>query len=245
MKTIIKSFLKMVQTEIKIYMREPVAAMIAITIPVFFILIIMEEIMPMDPYINYIIPSLIVMMIASNTLYILPVFITTYREIKYFKRLNATPISHLTLMLSLSIANFVMTMVGILTLLVIGILFYNAEFKGDVFIFSAGFVLIVLCMTFMGIFIASLCRTTRSAQGVGGFIFFVLMFFSDIFIPLELQPDWVGDFIAPFLPTSYGVTLITGLWNGEPLYNFSNDITVLIGFLILMSMASVWKSMRE
>ena len=237
----IKSFLKMLHTEVKMNLREPLAAMMAFIMPIFLLLLLMEEVMPMKPHIDHIVPSLIVLVVTMNAIFILPVFITTYREIKYFTRLKATPMTPLTLLSSLGIANFVMTMLGILTLLIVGMFLYDAEFGGQILTFSAGFILVVLCVTSMGILIASLCRTTKTAEGVGGLFALVLMFFSDLFIPLKDQPEWVGAYLAPLLPTSYAVELIRGLWLGEPLYDFSTQIIILLGFTVLLSVLSVWR----
>ncbi|MCL0074020.1 hypothetical protein M1O50_04025 [Dehalococcoidia bacterium] len=207
----IRPFLKMVYIEIKLmYQREPMGAMVAFIIPLFFFLIIMEGILPMPVCVNHLLPSIVVLAVVANAFFALPTSIATHREIKYFTQLKATPMTPLTLLFamgiasfvmtvlgilalitvatpmtslsllsSLGIANFVMTMLGILTLLAVGIFLYDAEFGGQILTFSAGFILIVLCITSIGILIASLCRTTKAAEGVGMLFSFTLMFFSE------------------------------------------------------------------
>ncbi|NKQ39782.1 MAG: ABC transporter permease [Methanosarcinales archaeon] len=246
MNTIIKSLIKATYTELKIYLREPLAAMMSFIMPLFFLLIIMEGIVPLkDPCINQVVPSMMLLVTVSNALYILPVSITSYRSIKYFTRVKASSLSPLFILLSIGIANFVMTFLGIMAIVILGISVYGAEFDGTIFSFSFGFFLTVFSMASIGFLIASLCRTVRDAEGVGELVMFVMMFFSGLFIPLEIQPDWVGNYIAPFLPTSYGVELLKELWIGEPIGYFLFEILVLIGVSCIGLIVSVMRFQLE
>ena len=236
-----RPFLKMIHIEIKVMcLREPLAAMVVFIMPLFFFLIIMEGIVPMPVYVNHVLPSIVALAVVTNACFSLPMSITSYREIKYFTQLKATPMTSLTLLAAMGAANFVMTVLGIFALIVVSMLFYGAEFGGDILVFSAGFVVFILSMSSIGILIASVCRTTRDVRGVSELVLFVMLFFSDLFIPLELQPEWVSDYVASFLPTSYAVELIRGLWIGEPVCDFAGNIAILIGVMILALMLSLW-----
>ena len=116
----IRPFLKMVYIEIKLmYQREPMGAMVAFIIPLFFFLIIMEGILPMPVCVNHLLPSIVVLAVVANAFFALPTSIATHREIKYFTQLKATPMTPLTLLSVMGIASFVMTVLGIFALITV------------------------------------------------------------------------------------------------------------------------------
>lgn len=59
------------------------------------------------------------------------------------------------------------------------------------------------------------------------------MFFSGVFVPLDRLPEWIRSYISPFLPVTYAVELLQGLWLGTPPGEFMLEIIILLGFLCL------------
>ncbi len=233
----IKQFSKLVVTEFKLFLREPEAVLFGFVFPLFFLFLVMEIFIPEYPpkeiIVNYIVPPLMLLVIASTAIFGLPATIVAYREIKFFKRLKATPVSPFVVLGSLGTANFIVTFLGILLLVLAGMLIYQARFDGNVLIFSSGFLLSFLSLVSMGLIIASICRTTRKAIAVSNIVFYPMMFFSGVFTPLDMLPDWIARYVSPFIPITYAVELLQGLWLGDPLLDFSKEVIILLGFLIL------------
>ncbi|MFW0859215.1 MAG: ABC transporter permease [Dehalococcoidia bacterium] len=233
----IKQFLKLAVTEFKLTLREPLAVFFGFAFPVLFLFLTMEIFIPADApkeiVVNYIVPPLMVLVIASTAIFGVPMTIVGYREIKFFKRLRATPLNPLVLLGSLGIANFIVTILGILLLVLGGKLFYQARFDGNLLIFSSGFLLGFLSLISMGFIIVSVGRTVRRTIVTSNIIFLPTMFFSGVFVPLDMLPDWTANYISPFMPMTYAVKLLQGLWLGEPLVDFAKEMIFLLGFLVL------------
>ena len=63
--------------------------------------------------------------------------------------------------------------------------------------------------------VASAVPTARFAQPAGSLVFYPLLVISGLFMPVEkLSPVWQQ--IALFSPITHAVSLLQGIWNGEP-----------------------------
>lgn len=233
-----KQFSKLVFAELKLILREPEAVGSIFILPLFFLFLVMEIFIPLGDVpqeiaINNVVPSLIVLTIASTAIYSIPISIASYREIKFFKRLKATPVTPSVILGGIGIANVIITILGILLLIIGGKLVYQAEFGGGILASLVGFMLIFLSFISLFLIIAGICRTSRSASAISMLIYIPMMFFSGVFVPLEMLPDWIASYITPFIPATYAVELLQGLWLGNPLFDYSKEIILLFGFLIL------------
>ena len=68
-------------------------------------------------------------------------------------------------------------------------------------------------------------------------IFFPMMFLSGAGMPLQLLPESLRK-VSDFLPLSYVVRLIQGLWFGELWRDLWLPVLVLIGILVLATAAA-------
>lgn len=188
---------------------------------------------PKQVIINHVIPALIVLVVATTAIFNVPSSVVTYRAIKFFKRLKATPVSPLATLAGLGLANFMTSILGILLLGLAGWLVYDAQFAGSVLVFLPAFTLVFFSLVAVFLIIASICRTARVASAVSNIAFIPIMFFSGVFVPLNMLPDWIVRNVSPFMPTTHAVELLQGLWLGNSLFDFTQEVIVLFVFLIL------------
>jgi ABC-2 type transport system permease protein len=234
---VFKQFVKLILTELKLFWREPIALFFTFIFPVFFLFLTMEIFIPADApkeiVINYVTPCLMVLIIASTAIYGVPQTIVSYRQIKFLKRLKGSPVTPLTILGSLGLANFIVTILGIAPLAVTAMLVYDASLAGSLISFLAGFVLAFLSLAAIFLFIPAVARSERAAIAISKIIFFPVMFFSGVFVPLDMLPDWIARYISPFLPVTYAVELLQGLWLGTPLADLAREAFILLGILCL------------
>ena len=83
------------------------------------------------------------------------------------------------------------------------------------------------------LFIPAVARSPRSASAIGMFIYFPVMFFSGVLMPLDMLPDWIARYISPFIPVTHAVELMQGLWLGTPLAELTTEVLILVGNLCL------------
>jgi ABC-2 type transport system permease protein len=234
-----KSLLKMTWMEAKLFLREPMGAFFTLIFPL-MMLFLFGSIYGNEPSayfngygtIDISVPAYTAMIIATTSLMGLVITITTYREKGVLRRLRTTPISPLVILSAQVIVLFIMTLAGMFLLIVAGKLVYHIRFEGNILSVFAGFVLCCLSFFAIGFILASLLSTGRTAQVVGLVILYPMLFLSGAGFPRELLPETIKK-VSTFLPLTYVVNLLRGLWVGETWSQHSTDVIVLVAFLVL------------
>ncbi len=234
-----KSFLKFVSVNLKLYLREPITAFFTLGFPIMLVLIFggmygnkpsqmfggygsMDVSMP--GYTALILGSVGFMTVAMNT--------SSFREAGILRRFRATPLRPLTYILADVTANLVMTLLGMVGLVLAGWLLYRVRFEGQPVSVILAVIFSGLAMFAVGYVIASVAPTARAAQVISMVVFYPMMFISGAGIPLEIMPPTIRR-IADFLPLTYVVKLLRGLWFGETWGAHLLEVAVLGGILVV------------
>ena len=241
-----KSLLKMTWMEAKLFLREPVSAFFTLIFPLVMLFIFgsiygTKSVPGTDSTqgaIGTLIPAFTAMIIGMTGLMPVTITMATYRENGILRRLRTTPVSPLVVMAAQVIVVFVMTALGMLLLIIAGKLVYHVQFDGNALSLLAGFVLSSLSFFGIGFILAGTMPTARTAQIVAMVLLYPMLILSGAAWPRELMPATVQK-ISAFLPLTYVVTLLRGLWVGEPWGKHLLDVGVLAGMLILGIIISV------
>ena len=161
-----------------------------------------------------------------------PITISGYRESGVLRRFRATAMRPFTYIFADVIANLVMTLLGMLGLLVVGWLLYRVRFEGQAVGLIVAVVFSGLTMFAVGYLIAGLAPGARTAQVVGMVVFYPMMFLSGAAIPLEVMPESIRT-VANFLPLTYVVKLLRGLWFGDSWGEHLLETAILGGLLVV------------
>jgi ABC-2 type transport system permease protein len=241
----LKSLLKMTWMEAKLFLREPVGAFFTLVFPLMFLFLFGSisgnEPSPMfggQRMMDNAIPTLTAMIIGTTGLMSTTITMATYRENGILRRLRTTPVSPLVVLAAQVIVVFAMTCLGMLLLIIAGMLVYHVRFEGNAFSMLAGFVLSSLSFFGIGFILAATMPTARTAQISGMVLLYPMMFLSGAFFPVELLPAAVQK-VAVFMPLTYVVNLLRGLWAGQPWGDHLLDVGVLAGMLLLGIIVSV------
>jgi ABC-2 type transport system permease protein len=240
-----KSLLKMTWMEAKLFLREPVGAFFTLVFPL-MMLFLFGSIYGNEPTpmfggygtIDISVPAYTAMIIATTGLMGLIITMATYREKGILRRLRTTPISPLVVLGSQVIVLLMMTTLGMLLLVVAGKLVYHLRFDGNALSMLAGFVLSTLSFFGLGFILAGLMPTARTAQVVGMVILYPMLFLSGAGFPRELLPKTIKT-ISAFLPLTYVVNLLRGLWIGETWGQHMSEVIVLAAMLVAGVLVSV------
>ena len=240
-----KSLWKMTWVETKLFLREPVGAFFTLVFPL-MMLFLFGSIYGNKPSqyfngygtIDISVPAYTAMIIATTGLMGLIITITTYREKGVLRRLRTTPISPLVVLAAQVIVLFLMTLFGMILLIIAGKLVYNMRFEGNILSVLAGFVLSSLSFFAFGFILAGLMPTARTAQVVGMMLLYPMLFLSGAGFPRELLPESIKN-ISTFLPLTYVVNLLRGLWIGEAWSQHLTEVIVLSAMLVLGVLISV------
>jgi ABC-2 type transport system permease protein len=233
-----KNLMKMTFMEAKLFLREPVGAFFTLIFPL-MMLFLFGSIYGNEPSaffngygsVDISVPAYTAMIIATAGLMGLTITMASYRENGILRRLRTTPISPLTILTSQVLVLFLMTTVGMIMLVIAGKLVYNMRFEGNLINVILGFTLSSLSFFSLGFIIAALMPTARTAQVVGMAILYPMLFLSGAGFPRELLPDTIIK-ISTFLPLTYVVNLLRGLWIGNSWGQHLTDVIVLTAILV-------------
>ncbi len=235
-----KSLLKMTWMEAKLFLREPVSAFFTLVFPLIMLLIFgfIYGSVPPPPgsdtqgAIDTLIPALTAMVIGISGLMTTTMTMATYRENGVLRRLRTTPVSPLVVMAAQVVVVFTMTGLGVLLLVTAGKLVFHVRFEGSILSVLGGFVLGSLSFFGIGFILAGVMPTARTAQIVAMVLLYPMLILSGAAWPRELMPAAVQK-VSAFVPLTYVVNLLRGLWSGEPWGNHLLDVGVLVGMLLL------------
>jgi ABC-2 type transport system permease protein len=240
-----KSLLKMTWMEGKLFLREPASAFFTLIFPL-LMLFIFGSIYGNNPppgstsrgAIDALIPAFTAMIIGMVGLMPITITLATYRENGILRRLRTTPISPLVVMVAQVIVVFTMTVLGMILLVSAGVLVYHVQFEGNLLSLLGGFVLASLSFYGIGFILASTLPTARTAQIVAMVLLYPMLILSGAAWPRELMPATVEK-ISAFLPLTYVVNLLRGLWVGDAWSLHVTDVIILVVMLAVGVLVSV------
>lgn len=140
----------------------------------------------------------------------LPLLIADYRDKKILKRFQVTPSSPL-LLLSIWITIYILySVASLISISLVLILIFNVSFNGSIFLFSFGYLLVLLSMFSIGLLVGGVAPNMRTASIWASILYFPMLIFSGATLPFEVLPI-VLQKIANFLPLTQGVKLLKTL----------------------------------
>lgn len=228
--------------EAKLFLREPANAFFTLLFPLVMLFIFgsiySNQSAPSIPgasgqgTVETLIPALIAMVIGMTGLMAITMTMASYRENGVLRRLSTTPVSSLFVLVAQVVVVFSMTALGMLLLVIVGKLVYHVRIPGNLLDILGGFILGSLSFFSIGFILAGTMPTTRTAQIVAMLLLYPMLILSGAAWPRELMPATVQK-ISAFMPLTYVVNLLRGLWIGEPWGNHLLDVGVLLGMLLL------------
>lgn len=239
----------MLQSEIKLYLREPAATFFTLAFSL-MILFVFASMFGNDPdpelggrgSVDVSVPGYIGQVIATITLIGLPVTLAAYRDQGILHRLRATPLRPLTIIATHVTVAIGFTVAGVSMLIIAARLVYELATPEAPFGVAVSILLSVLAFAAFGFTLAGIVPSARTAQAVGSAIFFPQFFFSGAALPREVMPHGLQR-ATEFLPLTQVVILITDLWR----YGAWNWVAVAVllaisaGGIVLASRTFCWE----
>lgn len=222
--------------EIKIFLREPMGALGTIFLPVFAFLVLgrigVGRMTAATPSVGLLfaaggVPVLVSILIANSAVLSLVTIISIYREGGILKRLRATPLRPQTILSAHVIVKLLLTAATMIMMSLAGRRYFSAN--ADVPLFSFGIALLLTTWSILsiGFIIASIVPTARFAQPIGALILYPMIGLSGLFVPLSALPPGLRA-VARFLPMTYAVSLLEGIWRGDGWLAHIGDVAGLL-----------------
>ena len=218
--------------ELKIFLREPLGAIGTVVLPVLVFVIFGRAAGPrLDPsaadgFLHVAVPVLAAVLISISAVLSLVTIIAVYREGGILKRLRATPLRPRTILSAHVLVKLLLTATTLLSLMLVGRRLAPIEPGVPVLSFLLALLVSTLSILSIGFVIASIVPTARFAQPIGAAFLYPMIALSGIFVPVNALPPALHLF-ARCLPLTYTVSLLQGIWSGEPWSAHLGDLTAL------------------
>jgi ABC-2 type transport system permease protein len=244
---ILRGLPRLTWLEIKIFLREPLGAIGGIAVPV-AAYIVLSRVVPKvnaitsapDSATGFVrngLPVFVSVIIAINAVLSLVTIISIYREGGILKRLRATPLRPATILTAHVVVKLLLTAVTMILMIIAGRRYLPPNVDVPYFSFGIAVLLSTWSILAIGFLIASLVPTARFAQPIGAIVLYPMIAISGLFVPLIAFPVWLRG-VAYLLPLTYGVSLMSGIWNGEGWIAHAGDVGALIvGFFVCVAIA--------
>jgi ABC-2 type transport system permease protein len=236
---------KLTWIEMKVFMREPLGAFGTIGVPV-LIFIFAERVAKRQfhetragtgTFSGGTVPVLGALLIALSAVLSLVTIISIYREGGILKRLRATPLRPQTILTAHVIVKLLLTAMTLALMLLAGKRYLPPGAHVPWFSFTAALVVSTWSILSIGFVIASIVPTARFAQPIGAVILYPMIALSGLIVRLSELPPVLRT-VARFLPLTYAVSLLEGIWNGDSWLAHLNDVAALIGLFLLFTAIS-------
>jgi ABC-2 type transport system permease protein len=134
------------------------------------------------------VPILIAFSAALLALTALPQSLADYRERGVLRRLRTTPAGPARVLAAQLLVNLGIAVITGVVLLALGRLAYHVPLPKQFGGFVLAAVLTYAALLAIGLFIASLAPTAKTAQATGQILFYPMMFFAGLWLPIAAMP---------------------------------------------------------
>jgi ABC-2 type transport system permease protein len=230
-----RALFKLTWLEIKIFVREPLGVFGTVGIPVVVFLVMSRLIgpglvstgaRPNWPSGGFL-PVLVSTLMALNAVASLVTIISIYREGGILKRLRATPLRPQVILTAHVLVKLLFTLLTIAVMVLAGRRYYPIGAGVPLLSFTVALLFSTWAILSLGFVIASMVPTARFAQPIATFLLYPMMAMSGLFFPISLLPPALQA-VSKVLPLTYAVSLLDGIWKGDPWSAHGFDVAALV-----------------
>lgn len=248
-----RGYLAMTRAEFRLFRREPFSIVFVLAFPLMMMMLlsavfgtdeadarevengmlVWRGVIPADYYTA----ASVAVIIAALGLMTLPINLVGYRERGILRRLRASSVSAWTLVsaqLTLALVTFA---AGALLMGAVAWLAYDAMVPHDMIGVVVALLFGTAAFGAIGMLLATVLRSSRSAQGIGLLLFFAMWLISGTAPPRAVLPSGLRD-IGDVLPLTHLVTAVQDPWFG---FGWSlTDLAVLAAYAIAAGAPALW-----
>jgi ABC-2 type transport system permease protein len=234
---------KLTWIELKLFAREPFAIIFTFAFPLIVLLVLIGSFDPEDQEFggdrpaDYYLASYVGVVIGAVGLIAMPVHIASYRERGILRRFRASQVPAWQVLDAHLVVGLLMAALGSIVLTLAGKLIYDAKLPESPLATIVSFVIAAVCFLGLGLLIAAVTNTARSAQALGMLLFFPMWLLSGAGPPPSVMSDAMQT-VSDLLPLTYVVRAIQDPWLGDGVS--TGNLALLVAVLVVSLAASTW-----
>jgi ABC-2 type transport system permease protein len=232
---------KLIHTEWKLLLREPIVLFWGVAFPVLLLIVMglasdgpdkdLGGLSLVDTYV----PILLGFTLATLAISALPAILATYREKGVLRRLRTTPVAPERMLVAQVAVQLTVTVLSAILVLVVARLAFDVELPGQIIGFVLAYALSAAGLLALGLVIAATAPSGRTAGAIGAIVFFPMMFFAGLWVPREAMGDTLRH-VSDFTPLGAGVGALQDAMQGD--FPRLLLLAVLAGWAVLGSLAA-------
>lgn len=234
------------RTQTKVFLREPMVLVFGLVFPAVLLLVI-GSVFPGATEANAELgnrslveiyaPATVVMALLTLGIAMLPQALGLDRERGILRRLSATP-AHPRLLVAAHVAvQAVAVSLATVAAVLVAVLVFDLPLPQRPAWFVLAFVLSAAALLAIGVLIGALVPTAQAGVGTGMLLYFPMLFFAGIYLPLEIMPAGLRTF-SSWTPAGAAVNALGDAWAG------STPTLTSLGVLVLTAVVTAWLATR-
>lgn len=216
-----KILAKMTWLELKLFLREPLTVLFALVLPL-MVLFVMGGVFGNEADVgvyrgvgamNYYVPAYIALVAASVGLISLPTHLAGNRERGVLKRYRASSMPSWAVVGAQVAVTFIISTVSGITLVVAAVSAYDVTGPDRPLLVIAGFAIVALAFSSLGVLLGALLPSPRSAQALGVMLWFLMLMVGGAGPPPEVLTGAMG-IVGDLTPLRHAIRAMQDGWLG-------------------------------
>lgn len=210
------------RTQTRVFLREPMVVAFGLVFPSVLLLVIgsvfpgateANDALGGRSLVEIYAPAAAVMALLTLGIAMMPQAIGLDRERGILRRLSTTP-AHPRLLVAAHLAvQAVAVMVATIGAIAVAVLAFDLPLPQRPLWFAVAFVLSAAALLGIGALIGALVPTAQAGVGTGMLVYFPMLFFAGIYLPLEVMPAGLRT-VSGYTPAGAAVTALGDAWAG-------------------------------
>ena len=234
-----KTFNTMLETELKLSLRDMNMVIFAICVPI-VVTVILGIIYGNEPafdgaeytFLAQSFGALTTIAILAGGVMGLPMIVSDYREKKILKRFKVTPISPVLILVVQLVIYALYSVISLILVFATLAIFFDYYMVGSWVLFLISHFLTMLSMFSIGMMIGGVAPNAKIASVIASLLYFPMLIFSGATLPYEVMPEALQR-VANFMPLTQGIKLLQATSLGLSIES------VLIPIIIMITLAVV------
>ena len=187
----------------------------------------------------FLIPGMVATILQTQTVSLTAASVVREREAGTMEQLLVTPIRPGELMLGKIAPNIVISMFNMLTILAVGIFWFEVPFQGDFWLFLWLSFMYLFSGLGLGLLVSTVSQNQKQTQQTAMLIMLVGLVLGGFMFPRYLQPTWVR-IIGNLFPLTYFIPIARGIvTKGVGLSYIWEQVIALLVYVVLVILLSI------
>ncbi len=235
---------RLIKAESTLCLRDKVAPLWGIGVPLILLIILGSVPDLREPvqtggsltYFDLYVPILILFNLAILATSSLPTTLAGYRENGVLRRMRTTPVGPARVLAAQLVANFAIAVVAMVLFLAVAWFGFGVEPPKHPLGFALAWLRAAAALLAIGLVVTAIAPGRGSATAIGTVLFFPLMFFAGLWVPISLMPPLLRD-IAHYTPLGAGMGAFQAAYVGE--FPSAAPLLTLAAYAVVCAVAAV------